>query len=114
MSTYITEQGDTWDQIAYKALGDELMVDNLLQANFTLLETLVFPAGVTINLPEVTDVDDDDDDSLLPDWRIDDDPDDSDEDDDSSYDDEDDDDIDTDTDDDQLADEDAYDGIDMG
>lgn len=110
--TYITKQGDTWDQIAYDALGDELMVDELMQENLPLLGTMVFPAGVVINLPEGSD-EYDDDDNLLPDWRLDDDPDDSDEDDDATYD-EDDDDEDVDTDDDEMANEEPYDGVDMG
>ncbi len=54
--TYKTVSGDTWDQIAYKEYGDESRADELMEANPTLLDYFVFPAGVTVTIPdEVTD-----------------------------------------------------------
>lgn len=69
MNTYTTVQGDTWDIIAKTAYGDELKADTLLKAraNITLIDYLVFPTGVTIYIPEITDESVSDDD--LPDWR---------------------------------------------
>lgn len=42
---YITEQGDTWDLIAYKLYGEERYMKNLIEANWPLLDILVFSAG---------------------------------------------------------------------
>lgn len=69
MNTYTTVQGDTWDIIAKAVYGDELKADVLLKekANITLIDYLVFPAGVTVHIPEITDEGASYDD--LPDWR---------------------------------------------
>lgn len=53
-STYTTIQGDTWDNIAYKQLGDESYVSELLEMNFDSRMYTVFPSGVVLTLPEVT------------------------------------------------------------
>lgn len=69
MDTYTTVLGDTWDTIAKKAYGDEYRADDLLKAraNIRLIDYQVFPAGVTVYLPEISDDDAANDD--LPDWR---------------------------------------------
>lgn len=63
--TYTTIQGDMWDSIAYKCYGDEAGMHVLMNANETYIDTVVFPAGVVLNIPEyiqpVT--------STLPPWR---------------------------------------------
>lgn len=84
---YTTVQGDTWDRIAYDQLDDHLLMDQLLQANLPLIDTAIFPAGVEITIPDVTDdfADTSADDSLLPDYSAEDLPDDSDFDDDTDY-----------------------------
>lgn len=94
-STYITQQGDTWDQIAHDTLGDEYLMGELLKANGSLIDYFIFPAGIEITVPDIEDVYEDDTDEFLPDWRTED-PmaDDTDSDDDDLYDDVDDDDAD--------------------
>ena len=57
MKTYTTIQGDTWDIIAFKhypAQGKELLTSILIQANTQYINTVIFPAGCVITLPEVT------------------------------------------------------------
>jgi phage tail protein X len=44
-STYTTIQGDTWDLIAYKLYGEEKYMKNLIEANWPLLDVLIFPSG---------------------------------------------------------------------
>ncbi len=59
-STYITKQGDTWDLMAYDLYGDEKYMRYLLEANWPLLDTLVFSSGTKVlvpDLPEETDED---------------------------------------------------------
>lgn len=41
-TTYTTIQGDTWDLISFKLFGSEKYMKNLIEANWPLLETLVF------------------------------------------------------------------------
>lgn len=56
MSTYRTQQGDTWDIIAlrmYPDLGAEKLTDILLDANPEHIHTVIFSANVTLNIPEV-------------------------------------------------------------
>lgn len=69
MGTYTTVSGDTWDLIARKNYGDELKADHLMQepANYPILDYQVFPAGVTVYVPELSETEAYDDD--LPDWR---------------------------------------------
>ena len=54
MSVYQTVQGDTWDAIAYKRLGSTDYTDQLITANLEHVGTLLFPAGVTLRLPEIS------------------------------------------------------------
>lgn len=51
-TTYTTIQGDTWDLIAYKLYGSEKYMKNLIEANWPLLEVLVFSSGTVINVPD--------------------------------------------------------------
>ncbi len=53
MSAYTTVQGDTWDMIAYKQLGSTDYTDRLINANPEHLGIFLFPAGVTLSLPEI-------------------------------------------------------------
>lgn len=53
MNTYTTTQGDTWDMIAYKKLGSTDYTDQLINANLEHVRVLLFPAGVTLRLPEI-------------------------------------------------------------
>lgn len=57
-SKYVTLLGDMWDGIAYKVYGGstdrpELLMDILLEANQTHRQTVIFPAGVTLTIPEI-------------------------------------------------------------
>lgn len=61
---YITRQGDMWDQIAYEQIGSESYMGLLIQSNPHLIDYVVFPAGIEIQIPEV-----DDDQTEYPSWR---------------------------------------------
>ena len=53
---YVTQQGDTWDLIALKLwpkLGAELLMTDLIEANLEHVETVIFPANITLNVPDV-------------------------------------------------------------
>lgn len=64
-TTYTTIQGDTWDLIAYKLYGSEKYMKNLIEANWPLLEVLVFSSGTVINVPDIPE----DSDIDAPFWR---------------------------------------------
>lgn len=63
--TYKTIQGDTWDLIAYKLFGSEKCMKNLIEANWPLLDVLIFPSGIELTVPDLPEEQDDD----LPFWR---------------------------------------------
>ncbi len=65
MNSYKTSQGDTWDMIAYAELGSTDYTDRLIAANPEYMGTLIFPAGVTLRLPEVVEEVSD----TLPPWK---------------------------------------------
>lgn len=52
--TYTTKQGDCWDMIAYKVYGNENHMSELLAANKQHREVYIFPAGVVLTIPEIT------------------------------------------------------------
>lgn len=63
---YITIQGETWDEIAYKVYGSEKYADFLMASNYSFLDILIFSAGTILNTPDLpaTSID------KLPPWRI--------------------------------------------
>jgi len=68
MNMMTTVQGDTWDTIAYRAYGNTLRTQELMEErkNIRLLDFQVFPAGIAVAIPEVeenTALSD------LPEWR---------------------------------------------
>lgn len=65
MQTYTTVSGDAWDIIAKKVYNNELLADRLMMANFHLLDTFIFSANVTVNVPELEEKTS----NSLPDWR---------------------------------------------
>jgi len=65
MRTYITKQGDMWDSIAYKELGDAMHADKIMNLNVKYLSIYVFPAGIVLALPEI----DDEVSDTLPPWK---------------------------------------------
>jgi phage tail protein X len=52
--THTTVQGEMWDGIAYDELGDTQYTDALMRANRQYLHYFTFPAGIVLQLPEVT------------------------------------------------------------
>ena len=52
MSTYTTVQGDMWDSIAYNQMGSKTYTNKLMNLNSEYLDYYVFPAGITLALPE--------------------------------------------------------------
>lgn len=64
MNVYTTISGDTWDGIAYKTMGDGMLMDLLIAANQKYAETFVFKAGVELVVPDVEDTTSED----LPEW----------------------------------------------
>lgn len=53
MRTYTTVQGDTWDQIALKVYGDELLVAPIMACNGVYLRVWRFSQGIVLDVPEV-------------------------------------------------------------
>ena len=52
MNTYTTISGDMWDKIAHDQMGSERYTDQLIWANLAYRDVYVFPAGVTLVIPE--------------------------------------------------------------
>ncbi|MDR2558201.1 MAG: tail protein X [Oscillospiraceae bacterium] len=50
---YRTLSGDTWDGVAFKTLGSEMLKDTLMKANPRHLHYYIFPAGVVLDVPAV-------------------------------------------------------------
>ncbi|MCD5324780.1 MULTISPECIES: tail protein X [Pontibacillus] len=50
---YETLQGDTWDGIAYKFYKDETKMIELLRANPVHINTVIFSAGISLDIPAV-------------------------------------------------------------
>lgn len=63
---YTTVSGDTFDIIAYKLFGNEKYAELLMEANFPLLDYIVFPSGIEVSIPEVEDNGSEVD---IPEWR---------------------------------------------
>jgi len=51
--TYTTVQGDMWDSIAHAQLGDVAHTDKLLNLNTAYRDYYIFPAGITLVLPNI-------------------------------------------------------------
>ena len=57
MRKYRTIQGDTWDKIAYRVYreyGGEKLMNILLDHNPEYADYVVFPAGLMLNVPTIT------------------------------------------------------------
>lgn len=54
MATYTTKQGDMWDSIAHSQLGNVSYTDKLMNLNQQYRECYTFPAGIVLQLPEVS------------------------------------------------------------
>ncbi len=66
MKTYTTVQGDMWDSIAQRELGDEKYTDLLIAANLEHHDTLIFSAGIVLEIPDVDKTPEAD---TLPPWK---------------------------------------------
>ena len=53
MTSYVTMQGDMWDSISYKLYGSEYYIAELIEANIAYRETVIFPANITLNIPDI-------------------------------------------------------------
>jgi phage tail protein X len=54
LRNYTTIQGDMWDGIAYSECGNASYTDALMNLNRQYREYYLFPAGVTLVLPDPT------------------------------------------------------------
>lgn len=50
---YTTVQGDTFDLVASKTLGNEMLMDKVIDANPDVASTLIFSAGVILEIPMI-------------------------------------------------------------
>ncbi len=66
MGKYETIQGDTWDAIAFKVYGEEKYMRYLMEANWSLLDIMMFSDGNILEVPDLPEETDED----IPDWRI--------------------------------------------
>ncbi len=62
---YTTIQGDTWDIIALKTTGSEMNMGRIIESNIRYADTVVFGAGVVLDIPETTAAVNE----LLPPWK---------------------------------------------
>lgn len=53
MRTAKTKQGDTWDIIALRELGSELLMHELINVNMIYSGTAFFEANIILNIPEL-------------------------------------------------------------
>lgn len=63
--TYTTMQGDMWDMIAYREMGGVDYVDDLMNANSSLLDYFSFPSGIVLTIPDIPESGA----STLPPWK---------------------------------------------
>lgn len=54
---YITKAGDTFDSIAKNVIGDRKYTKELMGANTQYIITVIFPAGVKLQLPLIAEAD---------------------------------------------------------
>lgn len=67
--TYTTKQGDTFDIIAKLQLGDEHYMSLLIEANYPYRDIVIFPAGIILDLPEISKIAEQSLPENLPPWR---------------------------------------------
>lgn len=66
-SSYTTRSGDTWDVIASRALGSELLMHHMLDANPEHNYVVRFDEGVVLNVPDLPEPETA---STLPPWKV--------------------------------------------
>ena len=65
-TTYVTSAGDTWDEIAYKTCGSEILSSEIMLLNREYMGVVQFGEGIKLTIP-VYDISQDPD--TLPPWR---------------------------------------------
>lgn len=65
---YTTAQGDTWDMIAYKMLGKEALMIQIMNLNPDYIGVSIFSAGTKLLLPEIAETEEVYAD--LPPWKV--------------------------------------------
>ena len=53
-NTHITAEGDTFDALALEYYNDEKLASTIIQANPDYCATLIFEAGVSLVIPDVS------------------------------------------------------------
>lgn len=53
-TNYTTISGDTWDIVARNVYGLETMCSALMAANPDHVGTVIFPAGIVLDVPDMT------------------------------------------------------------
>lgn len=57
MAKITTISGDTWDILAKRQYGNENYMDVLINANLSHRKTVIFPAGIVLNAPDIDEED---------------------------------------------------------
>jgi hypothetical protein len=50
--TYITNQGDMWDNIAFNELGDSSRMTEIIALNTDYKDVIIFSGNIVLELPE--------------------------------------------------------------
>ena len=53
MATIKTIQGDTWDILSKRLYGSEMFMNTLIAANIEHRKTVIFSAGVVLEVPDI-------------------------------------------------------------
>lgn len=69
VTEYITNEGERWDGIAYKAYGDPTAVEDIINANPDVAVTATLEAGIRLQIPIKETLAVETDTSLLPPWK---------------------------------------------
>jgi len=63
---YVTQEGDAYDVLAIDFYDDEMMASYIIQANPQYMETLIFEAGIRLQIPVLENIERP---TTLPPWR---------------------------------------------
>lgn len=66
-TTYLATEGDRWDIVAFRAYGDPMRMNELMDANKNVALSPTIPAGTVLNIPVLDEPDLNT--SLLPPWK---------------------------------------------
>lgn len=66
MLKHITVEGASFDALALRYYGDEQLASKIIQANPDYCDTLIFEAGIALNIPDKSEVAPPE---TLPPWR---------------------------------------------